>query len=72
MSDQNSSRLDVSTVANVVNGVINALGLQPNQSSIQSGSTSTAAATQSRRVTRFVCIRILAIVIKVDSQFIDR
>ena len=60
MSDQNGSRLDVPTVANVVSGVINALGLQPSQSSVQSGSnsisTSITAVTQSRRVNRFVCI----------------
>ena len=35
MSNQNGSRLDVSTVTNVVNGVINALALQPSQSSVQ-------------------------------------
>ena len=61
-------------MANVVNGVINTLGLQPSQTSIQSGSTSTAVVTKSRQVTRYVCIPIpmSLICIKVDSQFIDR
>ena len=36
MSDQSVSRLDASAVANVVNGVINALGLQPTLSSPRS------------------------------------
>lgn len=53
MSEPSGSRLDASTVASVVNGVINVLGLQPSQIS---GATSTAATvTQTRRATRLVC-----------------
>lgn len=63
MSDPSISHLDASTVANVVNGVINALGLQPTQPQSRgsdSNSTSlrinnTATVTQSRRITRLVC-----------------
>ena len=54
MSEPSGSRLDASTVANVVNGVINALGLQPSQSSIRSGATNTVSVTQTRRTTRSV------------------
>ena len=52
MSDQSVSRLDASAVANVVSGVINALGLQPTLSSPHSSSDSNN--TQNRRITRLV------------------
>ena len=52
MSDQSVSRLDASAVANVVSGVINALGLQPTLSSPHSSSDSNNI--QNRRITRLV------------------
>ena len=50
MSDQNVRRLDASAVANVVNGLIGALGLQPTLPSPHSSAGPNN--TQNRQTTR--------------------
>ena len=59
VSEPSGSRFDTSTMASIVKGVINVLGLQPSQLSSAFSTaatyTLTQTRTQTRRTTKFVC-----------------